>query len=103
VGVALVTSGPGATNAVTGLATAYMDSIPMVVMPGWRSAARRIGFAAALADPTDLAEDGYAALHDGAAFEQPIPHRPGVFYIDRIGGRKDHFDDSGIEYYRYHS
>ncbi|SHF26917.1 acetolactate synthase, large subunit [Lampropedia hyalina DSM 16112] len=34
VGVALVTSGPGLTNAVTGLATAYMDSIPMVVISG---------------------------------------------------------------------
>ncbi len=34
VGVALVTSGPGATNAVTGIATAYMDSIPLVVIPG---------------------------------------------------------------------
>lgn len=33
-GVALVTSGPGVTNAVTGLATAYMDSIPMVVISG---------------------------------------------------------------------
>ena len=33
-GVVLVTSGPGATNAVTGLATAYMDSIPMVVITG---------------------------------------------------------------------
>src|SRR5690606_17483917 len=31
-GVVLVTSGPGATNAVTGIATAYMDSIPMVVI-----------------------------------------------------------------------
>jgi len=31
VGVALVTSGPGATNTVTGIATAYMDSIPMVI------------------------------------------------------------------------
>jgi acetolactate synthase-1/2/3 large subunit len=34
VGVALVTSGPGATNAVTGIATAYMDSIPLVVLTG---------------------------------------------------------------------
>ena len=34
VGVALVTSGPGATNAVTGIATAYSDSIPMVVLSG---------------------------------------------------------------------
>ncbi|XPV74846.1 MAG: biosynthetic-type acetolactate synthase large subunit [Desulfovibrio sp.] len=34
VGVSLVTSGPGATNAVTGIATAYMDSIPMVVLTG---------------------------------------------------------------------
>ncbi|MDC7243277.1 MAG: acetolactate synthase large subunit [Sphaerochaetaceae bacterium] len=34
VGVAIVTSGPGFTNAVTGLATAYMDSIPMVVISG---------------------------------------------------------------------
>ena len=34
VGVALVTSGPGVTNAVTGIATAYMDSIPMVVLTG---------------------------------------------------------------------
>ncbi|HDM32931.1 MAG TPA: acetolactate synthase large subunit, partial [Deltaproteobacteria bacterium] len=31
VGVCLVTSGPGATNTVTGIATAYMDSIPIVV------------------------------------------------------------------------
>jgi len=34
VGVALVTSGPGVTNAVTGLATAYMDSIPLVMISG---------------------------------------------------------------------
>src|ERR671924_325966 len=34
VGVALVTSGPGVTNAVTGIATAYMDSIPLVVITG---------------------------------------------------------------------
>jgi acetolactate synthase-1/2/3 large subunit len=34
VGVCLVTSGPGLTNAVTGIATAYMDSIPMVILSG---------------------------------------------------------------------
>ena len=33
-GVALVTSGPGVTNAVTGIATAYMDSVPMVILTG---------------------------------------------------------------------
>src|SRR5690606_23898172 len=34
IGVALVTSGPGLTNAVTGIATAYMDSVPMVIISG---------------------------------------------------------------------
>jgi acetolactate synthase-1/2/3 large subunit len=34
IGVAMVTSGPGVTNAITGIATAYMDSIPMVVITG---------------------------------------------------------------------
>ena len=34
VGVCIVTSGPGATNAITGIATAYMDSVPMVVFTG---------------------------------------------------------------------
>jgi acetolactate synthase-1/2/3 large subunit len=37
--VALVTSGPGLTNAVTGIATAHMDSIPMVVISGQVSSA----------------------------------------------------------------
>ena len=78
------------------------EAIPMVVMPDWQSAAARIGFTRALADPVDLDAEGYAALHDGHAFENPLAHQDGVFYIDRIGAREAHFDDSGIEYYRYH-
>src|SRR5699024_5608345 len=34
VGVVLVTSGPGATNTLTGIATAYMDSVPLVILSG---------------------------------------------------------------------
>lgn len=34
VGVSIITSGPGFTNAVTGIATAYMDSVPMVILSG---------------------------------------------------------------------
>ena len=41
-GVVVVTSGPGATNAITGIATAYMDSIPMVVISG-QVASEKIG------------------------------------------------------------
>ncbi len=81
---------------------AAAEAIPMVVMPGWTEAAGRIRFVEAMADSIDLSADGYTALHDGSPFEHPIAHQPGVFYIDRIGAREAHFDDSGIEYYRYH-
>src|SRR5690606_13242721 len=78
------------------------EAIPMVVMPGWQDAARRIRFIESLANPYNLDQDAYAALHDGGPFEHPVAHQPGVFYIDRIGAREGHFDDSGIEYYRFH-
>jgi len=78
------------------------EAIPMVVMPEWREAARRIGFTRSMADPIDLNAEEYATLHDGAPFERPLAHQDGVFYIDRIGAREVHFDDSGIEYYRFH-
>ncbi|VFP85812.1 Acetolactate synthase isozyme 3 large subunit [Buchnera aphidicola (Cinara pseudotaxifoliae)] len=43
IGVVLVTSGPGATNAITGIATAYMDSIPLIIISGQVSS-NLIGF-----------------------------------------------------------
>ncbi|MFU8815058.1 MAG: hypothetical protein ACNA7W_06915 [Pseudomonadales bacterium] len=77
------------------------EAIPMVVMPGWATAARQIRFADALANPVDLDEAGYAAMHDGVGFDHLLPHLPGVFYIESIGAREAPFDDSGIEYYRF--
>ncbi len=78
------------------------EAIPMRVVPGWEAAARRICFKQALGEPLDLDEAGYNTLHDGCDFDTVAPLQPGVFYIDRIGKREEHFDDSGIEYYHYH-
>jgi len=78
------------------------EAIPMRLTEGWRAAAGRIDFAGALAGPVDLAEEEYAALHEGLTVPAQL-ERPGVFYIDRIGHRDraaDGFDDHGIEYYR---
>jgi hydroxymethylglutaryl-CoA synthase len=77
------------------------EAIPMRVMPGWRDDALRIGFREALDGAIDLDETSYRRLHDGMAEARPAAPNPGVFYIDRIGGREDSFDDAGIEYYRY--
>lgn len=78
------------------------EAIPMLVMPDWVEAARRIRFTEAMADPLDLSEADYLALHDGGPFDHPVSHQNGVFYIDRIGSRESQFDDSGIEYYGFH-
>jgi len=77
------------------------EAIPMVVMPDWAHAAIQVRFADALANPIDLDQAAYTALHDGATVEPARTHQQGVFYIERIGNRSKHFDDSGIEYYRY--
>jgi len=77
------------------------EAIPMRVVPGWRDAARRIGFSTALTQPIDLDEATYQALHDGSAERHSSHHQAGVFYIDRIGHRAEPFDDHGIEYYTY--
>jgi acetolactate synthase-1/2/3 large subunit len=92
-GVVLVTSGPGATNAITGIADAYMDSIPLVVITG-QVATNLIGTDAfqeadtigltrhctkhnyLVKDPTDLA----ATLDE--AFEIATTGRPGPVLVD---------------------
>ena len=69
VGVCLVTSGPGATNTVTGIATAYMDSIPLVVITGQV--------------PTDaLGSDAFFPFGDNVERAR----KSGVCYIAEPGG-----------------
>jgi hydroxymethylglutaryl-CoA synthase len=77
------------------------EVIPMRMVDGWESAASRISFRAALVDPVDLNERAYHTLHDGGILADVVADQPGVFYIERIGRREEHFDDSGVEYYRY--
>jgi hydroxymethylglutaryl-CoA synthase len=78
------------------------EAIPLTVVPGWQDAAARIGFDAALGGAIDIDQANYERLHDtGMLDEAPMPARDGVFVIERVGQRQSHFDDSGIEYYRY--
>jgi hydroxymethylglutaryl-CoA synthase len=79
------------------------EAIPFRAVDGWREAARRIGFKAALADPVDLTEAQYAALHDGREASGLVPSpRPPRFVINRIGDiYEPSFQDLGVEYYDY--
>jgi acetolactate synthase-1/2/3 large subunit len=83
VGVALVTSGPGVTNAVTGIATAYMDSIPMVIITGQVPTAAigldafqecdTVGITRPIVKHNFLVKDVRTA---GRRAEEGLPHRP---------------------------
>jgi hydroxymethylglutaryl-CoA synthase len=77
------------------------EAIPLRVVEGWRDAAAKIRFDAALEGAFDIDQPSYEQLHDSGMLRQSAPHVPGVFRIDRVGERRMHFDDSGIEYYRY--
>ena len=92
VGERILTIGYGSGNAA--------EIIPMIVADGWRAAAGKIQFSAALENPLVLGQADYETLHDRGELEVRR-EIPGVFYIDRIGNRQGHFDDLGIEYYRY--
>ncbi len=78
------------------------EAMPVSPVVGWERAARRIGFAAALAQPLDLSRQQYEALHDG---REPagLEYRPRAeFTIARVGTTyHSAFQDLGVEYYEY--
>jgi len=78
------------------------ESLPVAVRPGWQEAAARIDFAAALADPVDLAREQYEALHDGREVVGLSYTPRSEFRIARVGKSYDpSFQDLGVEYYEY--
>jgi hydroxymethylglutaryl-CoA synthase len=77
------------------------EVIPMRVVAGWQSAAERIQFSQSLATATDLDQSAYETLHDTGELSFEPTATQDAFYIASIGARDRHFDDSGIEYYKY--
>ncbi|MEE2786817.1 MAG: hydroxymethylglutaryl-CoA synthase [Myxococcota bacterium] len=77
------------------------EALPMHAVPGWQSAAAKIGFAAALDDARDLTQSEYEALHDGRYDDLSFSPRD-EFAILRVGDRYEAgFQDLGIEYYGF--
>lgn len=77
------------------------EAIPVHAVSGWEAAAQRIGFRDALANPIDLTQAQYEALHDGR--EAQLTYEPtGEFLISRVGRQYEPaFQDLGVEYYDY--
>jgi len=76
------------------------ESIPMQVVPHWREAASKLGFADALKDSFDLSRAQYEALHDGVEAEG-LPADTG-FVVSRVGETyEERFQDLGIDYYDF--
>jgi hydroxymethylglutaryl-CoA synthase len=79
-------------------AEAMMIQIPT----GYEEAAAKIGFRRALAEPVDLSQEQYEALHDGRDFPGKLPPASNVFVVERVGeSARGELQDVGIEYYRY--
>ena len=79
------------------------EAMILRAVPGWREAARRIGFARACGAAIDLDREQYEALHDGLPGPAPRYDPDGEFLVDRVGDtHTSAFQDRGIEYYRYH-
>jgi hydroxymethylglutaryl-CoA synthase len=78
------------------------EAMPLRVVPGWRSAAARLGIARALEGAIDLTREQYEALHDGAQFPELSYTPRQEFRIVRVGtSYEPHFQDLGVEYYEY--
>ncbi len=78
------------------------EVIPFFMADGWREAAAKIQFNAAMQLAVDLNQDQYEALHDGRRIAglDYLPNNE--FVIDRVGNVEErHFTDLGIEYYKY--
>ena len=78
------------------------EALPMRVVEGWQEAAGLINFASALADPVDLTQAQYLAVHQGRLGEVPTVSEGDAFVVDHVGtSMGPDFYDEGIEYYRY--
>jgi len=78
------------------------EAMPIIAVPGWERAARRIGLKQALSNPIDLKREQYEALHDGHEVPGLTYDPRAEFVISHVGERYDPaFQDLGIEYYKY--
>jgi hydroxymethylglutaryl-CoA synthase len=94
IGAPLVAVGYGSGDAA--------EALPVAVLPGWKEAALRIGFASALQNAVDLTREQYEALHDGVEVPGLDYGLADEFRIARIGKSYDpSFQDLGVEYYEY--
>lgn len=78
------------------------EALPLRLVPGWQHAARRIGFAKALAGPIDLTQSQYESLHDRRE-AMGLRYEPkNEFAIFRVGRQYEPgFQDLGVEYYEF--
>ncbi|MEM8546519.1 MAG: hydroxymethylglutaryl-CoA synthase [Pseudomonadota bacterium] len=77
------------------------EVIPMYVASGWKEATARMHFADSLNGAIDLTQAQYEALHDGRLVDLPASANP-EFLIEAVGRDTErHFQNVGIEYYRY--
>ncbi|HNP15065.1 MAG TPA: hypothetical protein PKI99_01200, partial [Terrimesophilobacter sp.] len=78
------------------------EALPMRVAKGWKAAAGRINFAAALGSPVDLTESQYLALHEGHSSDLVPLVAKGEFIVESIGTIDGpDFHNLGVEFYRY--